>query len=218
MFHFLVTRIPSPRNVLFLVLSVPLLAVVAACDDNSAKTVSTQGTVVYVPLEGGFYGIVGDDGSHWDPDNLSDEFATDSLRVSFDGMITDHPTYHMWGRSVEITAMKPIGKSPVVNLEPFRALARNADCADRTNRLFLIDRKLVFWNREASCADAAYTRTLFGRTPDHLICRAFDSIAGPQRTCHDAVPYEAMFDTILQHLDAPDLGLGSGHTVTPVNF
>jgi hypothetical protein len=218
MFRYLVMRIPAPRNVLFLVLSVLVLAVVAACDNDSAKSVSTQGTVVYVPLEGGFYGIVGDDGNHWDPDNLSDEFATDSLRVSFNGLITDHPTYHMWGRTVEITSMKPIGNPPVVNLEPFRELARNASCADVRNRLFLIDQRLVFWDRESKCADAAYAQTLYDRRPGSVLCNVMDSIAGPQRRCNADAPFINMFDTILGHLDAPDLGLGSGHTVTPVNF
>jgi hypothetical protein len=180
--------------------------------------IATQGTVVFIPLEGGFHGIVADDGTHWDPDNLSEEFAVDSVRVSFRGVTTDHPTFHMWGHTLQITQMKRIANPPSINLAPFRALARNSDCADKKNRLFLIDGQLVFWDRESNCADASYARALYGRTVEHLICDSMDSIAGPRGTCRDPGPYAGLFDIILKNLDANDLGLGSQHTVKPVEF
>ena len=212
----LLMKIPAPRVLLYLL---PALAISIACvDDGSHETIGTQGTVVFIPLEGGFHGIVADDGTHWDPDNLPEEFAVDSVRVTFRGVTTDHPTFHQWGRTLQITQMKRIADPPSINLEPFRALARNSDCADKMNRLFLIDKQLVFWERESSCADASYARVLYGRTVEHLICDTRDSIAGPRGTCRDPGPYTGMFDTILNNLDKPDLGLGAGHTVTPVSF
>lgn len=100
---------------------------------------------------------------------------------------------------------------------PFVEMARQSDCADRTNRLFVIDRTLVFWDKAGSCADAAYSQTLFGATPQDLLCRYGDSIAGPQKECRDP-RFEKLFDIILAHLDEPDLGLGPSHTVRPIPF
>jgi hypothetical protein len=212
-------RIPSPRiSTLLLASAIAIIGTLSCVDEEPHDVVSMRGTVVFVALEGGFHAIIGDDGSHWDPDNLPEAFAVDSVRVSFRGVVTSHPTFHMWGRTVELTDIKRAGGPPEVNLEPFRELARASDCADVYNRLFLIDRQLVFWDRASQCADAAYARVLYGRTVEHLICDAHDSIAGPQRGCHDAGRYSDMFDIMLQHLDAKDLGLGPGHTVEPVTF
>jgi len=217
MFRLPLPRIPSPQVGLLLVAAIVVLGM-AGCIDDQSDVVSVRGTVVFVPLEGGFHAIVGDDGSHWDPDNLPESFAADSVRVTFRGVPTDHPTYHQWGRTVKVLDIKRVAGPPQLNLEPFRELARNSDCANASNRLFLIDRQQVFWDRASNCADAAYARVLYGRTVQHVICDAHDSIAGPQRGCMDAGRYSDMFDTMLNHLDEKDLGLGSGHTVEPVNF
>src|SRR5689334_14674744 len=104
------------------------------------------------------------------------------------------------------------------DLDAFRKLARESNCADVRNHLFLIDNHIVFWDRESRCADAAYAQTLYDRKPDTVLCNNMDSIAGPQRSCNGDAPFINMFDTILKNLDAPDLGLGPGHTVTPIAF
>lgn len=36
--------------------------------------ISETGTVKYIDLEGGFFGIIGDSGKNYDPINLSEEF------------------------------------------------------------------------------------------------------------------------------------------------
>ena len=103
-----------------------------------------------------------------------------------------------------------------VDLEPFISLARNSDCADVRNRLFLIDEQVVFWDREASCVDAAYTQRLYGSTPDRVLCYFQDSIAGPVKVSRGR--YQMEFETILENLDRPDLGLGPMHTVKEIAF
>ena len=61
------------------------------------------GTVRYIGLEGGFFGIIGDDGVHYDPHNLPREFAVDGLRVMFHAVEEKHVgCIHMWGRIVRI--------------------------------------------------------------------------------------------------------------------
>lgn len=212
----MLNRLPLRILCLALVLSISLPACVD--EDEDAHEVSSTGTVVYNHLEGGFYGIVDKSGESWDPENLPDALAVDSIEVSFEGTPVDKPTFHMWGRPMRLTSVERIGGPPVVNLEPFRDLAMNASCADKVNRLFLIDEHLVFWDRESSCADAAYARVLYGRTPAHVMCTLEDTIAGPRQGCHDRDPYAEMFKIIVDNLDKEDLGLGPKHTVKPVEF
>ncbi len=104
-----------------------------------------------------------------------------------------------------------------VDLAPFQKMAGLGSCADIRNRLFLIDDQLVFWDSAGNCADAAYSETLYGRTPDQILCVLHDSIAGPMKNCQ-AERYQGLFDTMTANLDKPDLGLGSEHTVQPVPF
>jgi hypothetical protein len=111
----------------------------------------------------------------------------------------------------------PTGPPQAPDLEAFKAMARAADCADLRNRLFLIDGSLVFWDKAGQCSDAAYAQSLFGATVDQLICRAQDSIAGPRKGCR-IEGFTTLFETMLAHLDEPDLGLGPTHTVEPIPF
>lgn len=65
------------------------------------------GRVVYVPIEGGFFGIVADDGRKYDPRNLPEAFQRDGLPVQ----VTARPLegivgFHMWGQIVEIVEIK----------------------------------------------------------------------------------------------------------------
>jgi hypothetical protein len=94
----------------------------------------------------------------------------------------------------------------------FIAKAQDATCADARNRLFIIDKTMVFWDRAGSCADMAYDRSLYGATPQALLCTLADSIGGPHLTCADTRS-RALFDIIVVNLDKADLGLGGGHQV-----
>jgi len=104
-------------------------------------------------------------------------------------------------------------ETPTVSLEmqPFRELAQNASCADNTNRLYVIDDRLVFWTKTGLCDDGSYAHVLFGASPDQELCSAKDSFVGPLTSCQPE--FEAMFAAILANLDQPDLGLGAEHQV-----
>lgn len=74
----------------------------ASCAVNASMLEGT-GTVRYVPIEGGFYGIVSDDGKNYDPANLPTEFQQDNLKIRFTGKILkDRVGFHMWGEIIEI--------------------------------------------------------------------------------------------------------------------
>jgi hypothetical protein len=73
---------------------------------DPANIVSGVGTIVYMDLEGGFYGLVADDGTKYNPLNLEETFKQDSLRVRFRGeKKTDVMTTRMWGTNLQILEM-----------------------------------------------------------------------------------------------------------------
>lgn len=73
-----------------------------------------KGTIKYLSFEGGFYGIVGDDGKHYDPLNLPQEFRVDGLRVRFTAardhaVMTDNiVSFHMWGYIVRLISIEKL--------------------------------------------------------------------------------------------------------------
>ena len=73
--------------------------------------ISGKGTVKFLDLEGGFYGIISDNGENYDPINLGKEFQVDGLRVRFDAKKRENLTsFHMWGTIIEIINIERIEK------------------------------------------------------------------------------------------------------------
>jgi hypothetical protein len=87
------------------------------CTANRCNCPAMKGTVRYLDtavairgedyvipgIEGGFYGIVADNGARYDPHNLPEEFAIDGLRVKF--QVVEEKCMggiHMWGKIVRI--------------------------------------------------------------------------------------------------------------------
>ncbi len=65
-----------------------------------------HGTVVFVELEGGFYAILGNDGTKYNPVNLEPAFAKNGLKVRFQYRpVRNAVSIHMYGTTVEITAI-----------------------------------------------------------------------------------------------------------------
>ena len=78
-------------------------------DNADTENVATQmtdgisGTVKYIQLEGGFYGIETEDGENLFPINLEDDYKEDGLKIIFKMKPrTDIFTTAMWGKTVEI--------------------------------------------------------------------------------------------------------------------
>ena len=86
---------------------VVILIALSGCktsDNTMDETViETTGTVTYVNLEGGFYGIVGEDGTRYDPVNLDERYKEDGLRIRFRAeKQEDVAGIRMWGEIVQI--------------------------------------------------------------------------------------------------------------------
>lgn len=95
-----------------------LLATVAAVcisgclGEPEPPSVSGAGTVQFIDLEGGFYGIVADDGTQYLPLNLPAEFSEDGLAIEFTGYLReDVATIQQWGTPLELTEISSNGQA-----------------------------------------------------------------------------------------------------------
>jgi hypothetical protein len=75
--------------------------------ENEASSGWIVGTVRHVELEGGFFGIIDEQGNRFDPVNLPQRFEKDGLRVKFRmTKLPDRVSFHMWGTLVKITKIE----------------------------------------------------------------------------------------------------------------
>lgn len=75
----------------------------------SENQISTTGTIRFQEIEGGFWGIVADDGRKFDPMGLDAKFQKEGLRVRFEATPdSDRMSTHMWGTIVNITHIEKI--------------------------------------------------------------------------------------------------------------
>ncbi len=72
-------------------------------EKDKPVTVSFTGKVTHLDLEGGFWGIVADDGTKYDPKNLEADYQHEGLRVQVEATIQDGVSTHMWGKIIQIT-------------------------------------------------------------------------------------------------------------------
>lgn len=77
-------------------------------DNRSLGIGPVGGTVRYIDLEGGFYGIIDDDKTTYEPQNLASEFQQDGLRVRFSGLRINDGSSLMWGIPLNITSIEKI--------------------------------------------------------------------------------------------------------------
>jgi hypothetical protein len=97
------------------------------------RTISKEGTVRYVDLEGGFYGIITSTGGKYLPLNLDPEFRVDGLAVEFTARERqDISTTAMWGIPVELTNIRKLdtGSQSVPMLLEFSRNGGFAGCSD----------------------------------------------------------------------------------------
>lgn len=100
------------------------------------------------------------------------------------------------------------------NASTFLSLASNGNCADVRNRFYLIDKQYVYQDRAGNCADASYSRVLYGANPNEKLCYQADSIRGPVSECSGEL--KAFFDGLNSNRERPNLGLSASHSVTPL--
>jgi hypothetical protein len=80
----------------------------ARLPDADDDVIRGTGTIRYVDLEGGFYGLVAEDGTKYDPTPLPDSLRVDGLSVRFRVRATGGMTTRMWGTPVELVDVERI--------------------------------------------------------------------------------------------------------------
>jgi hypothetical protein len=71
--------------------------------------ITKNGTVRYLDLEGGFWGIVADDSTRYDPGTLDERFRQDGMRVRFDARRNEgQMSIRQWGTLVTIVRIDPL--------------------------------------------------------------------------------------------------------------
>jgi len=100
--------------IILLILGILVILLLAFLTDwyfqktSEEEVISANGTIEYISLEGGFYGIVTDEGEKYLPLNLPEEFKKDGLRVWFKAKPKNVATIQMWGKPIEILEIKLI--------------------------------------------------------------------------------------------------------------
>jgi inhibitor of cysteine peptidase len=91
------------NRIIFPAVTLIVVVLLQSCTTENEDAVKVTGTIVFLSFEGGFYGIMGDDGKHYDPTSLSTEFQKDGLRVRFEAKkVEGMASYHQWGTLVEL--------------------------------------------------------------------------------------------------------------------
>ncbi len=95
--------------IIVMLLLLPACSVAEVTADPERNLVETTGTIVHVPIEGGFYGIVSDSGKKYDPMNLPADLKKNGLRIALKARIRkDVSSFRMWGEIIEILSVDPL--------------------------------------------------------------------------------------------------------------
>lgn len=106
----------------YVVITLALIGAIIVCgcitageDTKALDRISKNGTVTFVDLEGGFYGVVTDDEEQYLPTDLATEYQQDGLRVKFTAdIMSDTATAQQWGTPIEITEIDTLGNATIV--------------------------------------------------------------------------------------------------------
>ncbi len=106
------------RLLLLLTISFLVLSLSIACNryvsngkniQSNKNIIKTNGTVMYIELEGGFFGIIADDGNKYNPIDLPKDFQKNGLKVRFEGKLNPELfSIHQWGELIEITKINEL--------------------------------------------------------------------------------------------------------------
>ncbi|MEM6801963.1 MAG: hypothetical protein AAF696_11205 [Bacteroidota bacterium] len=67
------------------------------------------GTVSYISLSGGFWGIIGDDGNKYNPlSGLPRNLQQEGIKVKASCKPSNDFSIHMWGKNVDLTNVEKI--------------------------------------------------------------------------------------------------------------
>jgi len=108
--NFEVNKNKNRSQIVIKILGIFLFSIFLIGWKSQEKTIIEIGTIKYIWLEGGFYGIITDKGGKYLPVNLPEKFKKDGLKVWFKARPKKIVTIYQWGEPVEILEIKLIEK------------------------------------------------------------------------------------------------------------
>ena len=88
------------KKFIIILIFIFFILLISGCTENY---IHGEGVIIFNDFEGGFYGIIGDNGENYDPINLEKEFQEDGIIVSYTlKVLEDQLSIHQWGIVVEI--------------------------------------------------------------------------------------------------------------------
>lgn len=79
----------------------------AADRGATSATLQFRGEIVHLSFEGGFWGIVAEDGSRYDPGRLPPEFQQAGLKVLVTAkLVRERVSFRMWGKPIELVKIE----------------------------------------------------------------------------------------------------------------
>ena len=79
----------------------------AGATNNPDDAVTVEANVVRLEIEGGFWGLIAEDGKKYAPRQLPERFQQEGLQVRAEPrVLRDVMTTQMWGETVEIVAIE----------------------------------------------------------------------------------------------------------------
>lgn len=103
--------LPKMYRIIFflLILTFSSHMVLAAPKAPKPNTIHLTGHVEYLNIQGGFFGIIGDDGQKYQPTNLPPKVRTNGLPIKFNATINDNiVSSFMWGTIVDVSDVAPL--------------------------------------------------------------------------------------------------------------
>ena len=98
----------TSSGILAIALALSILAAPATAQE-AGDVVTGTGTIEFIEVEGGFYGLIADDGTHYFPQNLSENFQINGTRVRFELTVAEQQdSFYMWGIQVHIDFIQPV--------------------------------------------------------------------------------------------------------------
>ncbi|MGQ9473067.1 MAG: hypothetical protein ACUVQZ_08805 [Candidatus Caldatribacteriaceae bacterium] len=93
------------------IICLTLLGISLGCisQGDSKLWIDKIGRVHWIELEGGFFGIIAEDETRYEPLNLEKPYQQEGIKVHFIGRVrNDYASIHMWGTIIEITEIEII--------------------------------------------------------------------------------------------------------------
>ncbi len=100
-------RNTKTKKIIYVVLLSSIVVISTGIGLFFYNNIVIQGTITYVSIEGGFYGILDKKDNHYEPINLLEEFELDGLAIFVIARFRrDLGSFVMWGEPVEIRFIK----------------------------------------------------------------------------------------------------------------